>query len=62
MLSEEQQKLMIEERVKKNKPKRYSHGERPEGEEAPTASTWRRRRRRTKAEIQAMKDAGHNAG
>ena len=54
----ESEKMMIEEWVKKNKPKRYSHGERPEGEEPPTASFWRKRRRKSKAEVQAMRDAG----
>ena len=60
-MNNEQKKLektMIEDWVKKNKPVRYQHGQRPEGEEAPTASSWRKRRRRTKAEVQAMRDAG----
>ena len=47
---------MIEAWVKKNKPKRYQHGERPEGMEVPTISNWGRRRK-SKAEIQAEKDA-----
>ena len=47
---------MIEAWVKKNKPKRYQHGERPEGEEVPTISNWGRRRR-SNAEVQAAKDA-----
>ncbi len=47
---------MIEAWVKKNKPKRYTHGERPEGVEPPTISNWGRRRK-SKAEVQAEKDA-----
>ncbi len=57
-LSQEEAKTMIEAWVKKNKPKRYTHGERPEGMEPPTISQWGRPRRRSKAELQAMKDAG----
>jgi len=49
---------MIEAWVKKNKPKRYTHGERPEGVEPPTISNWGRgRRKKSKAESQAEKDA-----
>jgi hypothetical protein len=55
------EKEMIEAWVKKHKPKRYSHGERPEGEEPPSPSSWRKRRKRSKAEVQAMRDAGHDA-
>ena len=50
-MTEEQ--TMIEAWVKKNKPKRYTHGERPEGVEPPTISNWGRGRRKSKAEIQA---------
>ena len=53
-MTEEQK--MIEAWVKKNKPKRYQHGERPEGMEVPTISDWGRRRK-SKAEKQAEKDA-----
>ena len=56
MMSEEQ--VMVEAWVKKNKPKRYSHGERPEGMEPPTISSWGRKKKKTnKAEEQAAKDA-----
>ena len=51
------EKEMIEAWVKKNKPKRYQHGERPEGVEPPPISAWGRPRRISKAEQQAMKDA-----
>lgn len=54
-MTEEQ--MMIEAWVKKNKPKRYTHGERPEGVEPPTISNWGRGRRKSNAEIQAEKDA-----
>ena len=47
---------MIEAWVKKNKPKRYQHGERPEGMEPPDMTSWGRRRV-SKAEVQAAKDA-----
>ena len=48
---------MIEAWVKKNKPKRYQHGERPEGTPPPPISAWGRPRRVSKAEQQAAKDA-----
>jgi len=49
---------MIEAWVKKNNPKRYTHGERPEGIEPPTISNWGRgRRKKSKAEKQAELDA-----
>ena len=51
------EKEMIEAWVKKNKPKRYTHGERPEGVEPPTISSWGRRKKKSKAEKQAEKDA-----
>ena len=51
------EKEMIEAWVKKNKPKRYTHGERPEGVEPPTISNWGRGRRKSKAEKQAELDA-----
>ena len=51
------EKEMIEAWVKKNKPKRYTHGERPEGVEPPTISNWGRGRRKSKAEKQAERDA-----
>ena len=55
-MTEEQ--TMIEAWVKKNKPKRYTHGERPEGVEPPTISNWGRgRRKKSKAEKQAELDA-----
>ena len=58
MLTPEQEKKMIEAWVKKNKPKRYQHGERPEGMEVPTISNWGRgRRKKSKAEKQAELDA-----
>lgn len=52
------EQTMIEAWVKKNKPKRYTHGERPEGMEIPTISNWGRgRRKKSKAEKQAELDA-----
>ena len=54
-MTEEQ--TMIEAWVKKNKPKRYTHGERPEGVAPPTISNWGRGRRKSKAEKQAELDA-----
>ena len=52
------EQTMIEAWVKKNKPKRYTHGERPEGMEPPTISNWGRgRRKKSKAEKQAELDA-----
>jgi len=48
---------MIETWVKKNNPKRYTHGERPEGQDPEEISPWGSRRRRSKAEKQAEKDA-----
>ena len=57
MLTKEEQKEMVEAWVKKNKPKRYQHGERPEGVEPPPISAWGRPRRVSKAEQQAAKDA-----
>ncbi len=53
-----EERMMIEKWVKKNKPKRYTHGERPEGTEPPTISSWGRRKKKSnKAEEQAAKDA-----
>ena len=49
---------MIEAWVKKNKPKRYKHGERPPGMEAPTISSWGRKRKMSAAEKQAALDCG----
>ena len=52
------EKEMIEAWVKKNKPKRYTHGERPEGQDPEEISPWgRRRRKKSKAEKQAERDA-----
>ena len=52
------EKEMIEAWVKKNKPKRYTHGERPEGQDPEEISPWgSRRRKKSKAEKQAEKDA-----
>ncbi len=51
------EKEMIEAWVKKNKPKRYQHGERPEGTPPPPISAWGRPKRVSKAEQQAMKDS-----
>ena len=56
-MGSELEKKMIERWVEKNKPTRYKHGERPEGEDPPTPSSWRKRGKRSKAETQAMKDA-----
>ena len=56
-----EERMMIEKWVKKNKPKRYSHGERPEGQEPPIISAWGRRRKVNKAEQQAAKDAEKGA-
>ncbi len=58
-MTEEQ--TMIEAWVKKNNPKRYQHGERPEGQEPPTISAWGRPRKVSKAEQQAAKDAEKGA-
>ena len=57
MLTKEQEKKMVEAWVKKNKPKRYQHGERPEGTPPPPISAWGRPKRVSKAEQQAMKDS-----
>ena len=55
-MTEEQ--MMIEAWVKKNKPKRYTHGERPEGQDPEEISPWgRRRKKKSKAEKQAEKDS-----
>ena len=55
-MTEEQK--MIEAWVKKNKPKRYTHGERPEGQDPQEISPWgRRRKKKSNAEKQAEKDA-----
>ena len=54
-MTEEQK--MIEAWVKKHKPKRYQHGDRPEGTPPPPISAWGRPRRISKAEQQAMKDS-----
>ena len=52
------EKEMIEAWVKKNKPKRYTHGERPEGQDPEIVSPWStRNKKKSKAEIQAAKDA-----
>jgi len=49
---------MIEAWVKKNKPKRYKHGERPEGESPPEITVWgKRKKKKSAAEEQAAKDA-----
>jgi len=49
---------MIDAWVKENKPKRYGHGERPEGEEPPNLSVWgKSRKKKNKAEEQAALDA-----
>tara|TARA_R100000234_G_scaffold6475_1_gene4385 strand:+ start:610 stop:780 length:171 start_codon:yes stop_codon:yes gene_type:complete len=53
-MTEEQK--MIEAWVKKNKPKRYTHGERPEGQDPEIVSPWRPKRK-SRAEIQAEKDS-----
>jgi hypothetical protein len=52
-----EERMMIEKWVKKNKPKRYTHGERPEGMEPPTISSWNRHKRKSPAMVQAAKDA-----
>ena len=52
-----EERMMIEKWVKKNKPKRYTHGERPEGMEPPTISSWGRKKKTNKAEEQAARDA-----
>ena len=55
-MTEEQK--MIEAWVKKHKPKRYTHGERPEGQDPEIVSPWStRRRKKSKAEKQAEKDS-----
>ncbi len=57
-MTPEQEKKMVEAWVKKNKPKRYTHGERPEGQDPEEISPWgSRRRKKNKAEKQAAKDA-----
>ena len=58
MLTREEQKEMVEAWVKKHKPKRYTHGERPEGQDPEEISPWgRRRKKKSKAEKQAEKDS-----
>ena len=58
MLTREEQKEMDEAWVKKHKPKRYTHGERPEGQDPEEISLWgRRRKKKSKAEKQAERDA-----
>ena len=58
MLTKEQEKKMVEAWVKKHKPKRYTHGERPEGQDPEEISPWgRRRRKKSNAEKQAERDA-----
>jgi len=52
-----EERMMIEKWVKKNKPKRYTHGERPEGTEPPTISSWNRPKRKSQAMLQAARDA-----
>ena len=56
MLTREEQKEMVEAWVKKHKPKRYTHGERPEGQDPEIVSPWRPKRK-SRAEIQAEKDS-----
>ena len=46
-----EERMMIEKWVKKNKPKRYTHGERPEGMEPPTISSWGRRKKKSNISI-----------
>ena len=53
-MTEEQK--MIEVWVKKNKPKRYTHGERPEGQDPEVVSPWGSKKK-SNAEKQAEKDA-----
>ena len=53
-MTEEQ--MMIEAWVKKNKPKRYTHGERPEGQDPEIVSPWGSKKK-SKAEKQAELDA-----
>ena len=56
-MTEQEKYEMIDAWVEKNKPKRYKHGERPEGQEPPgDISVWRKRKK-TAAEKQAEKDA-----
>ena len=58
-MSREEMTEMIEAWVKENKPKRYKHGERPEGQSPPDISSWGRgRRKKSAAEEQAARDAG----
>ena len=56
-MTEQEKNEMIEAWVEKNKPKRYIHGQRPPGEEAPgDISVWTKRKK-TAAEKQAEADA-----
>ena len=50
------EKEMIEAWVKKHKPKRYTHGERPEGQDPEIVSPWGSKKK-SNAEKQAAKDA-----
>ena len=59
-MSDDDRLEMIEAWVEKNKPKRYKHGERPEGEEPCEISVWGKKKK-SKAEQQAALDAGEGA-
>ena len=50
-------KELIDAWVKKNKPKRYKHGERPNGEVPCEISYFGKRKSKNKAEEQAVLDA-----
>jgi len=56
-MTDEDRLDLIEAWVKKNKPKRYDHGERPEGEVPCEISAWGRRKKKSAAEKQAELDA-----
>ena len=56
MLTKEQEKKMVEAWVKKPKPKRYTHGERPEGQDPEIVSPWGSKKK-SKAEQPAANDA-----
>jgi hypothetical protein len=50
-MTDEARLNLIEAWVEKNKPKRYNHGERPEGDPEPqTISVWRKSKKRKSAE------------
>lgn len=56
-MTDEARLNLIEAWVEKNKPKRYQHGERPEGEVPCEISVWGKSPKKSAAEKQAELDA-----